>query len=219
MKIMCSCAIAAMALLATVEARATTLTYSFDQNNSNLTGGPWANITLDDAKEGKVHITVDLLQAGYDSTGSNFGLKDFYFNENTGLTNLSLEFSYPSTWTYKYSPGSELGGVGPYGKFELVTSGSGSDRTGYLDFYLSSPTGPLSAAAFAVTSPNTAYMFAGQIGGFSEVGTDGKTYESAQFASSGRPVPPVPEPGTVTLLGAGCFALAVYAKRRKSLDT
>ncbi|MBJ6749872.1 PEP-CTERM sorting domain-containing protein [Geomonas anaerohicana] len=220
MKLYFSCAIAAMASLATLEARATTLTYNFDQNNSRLMGGPWANITLEDAKDGKVHITVDQLRAGYDSTGPNFGLQDFSFNENTGdpdfLTHVSLEFFYPNTWTYRYSPGSEFGGTGPYGKFELLTSGSGKDWASYLDFYLSSSAGPLSAGAFAVTSPNTEYMFAGQIGGFSDVGADGKTYRSAQFASSGRPVPPVPEPGTVALLGTGCFALAVYAKRRKA---
>lgn len=78
-----SCILAAMALLATAEARATTLTYDFDRNNSTLIGGPWAKITLsDDANDGRVHVTVDLLEAGYDSIGSNFGLQDFYFNEN-----------------------------------------------------------------------------------------------------------------------------------------
>ncbi|MBJ6751362.1 PEP-CTERM sorting domain-containing protein [Geomonas anaerohicana] len=220
MKQQLSCVVAAMALLATVDAGATTLNYYLDQNNSTLTGGPWATVTLsDDADDGRVHFTVDLLKAGYDSVGPNFGLQDFYFNENTGDPNFAkdfiVQFSSPTTWTNQYSPTSDLGGVGPYGKFELSDDGTGNDRTTHLDFYLRSLAGALSAEEFAVTSPSTTYMFAGHIGGFSDVGSDGLTYDSAQFASSGMPVAPIPEPGTMTLLGAGFFALAVRSKRRK----
>ena len=219
------CLLATLVLLVIVEANAfaTTINYTFDQNNSGLTGGPWATIALTDTTYNgldAVQVVVTPLASSFTSVGTNFGLQDFYFNQNTGDSNFANDvkvvFAQPLTWNSSYSAGSTNGGVGPYGKFELLNSGKGSNRANPLDFYLvaSAASGlNLTASEFAVTSPNTDYIFAGHIADFTVTGANG--VNSAQFASSGVPAP-VPEPGTMMLLGVGFFGLAVYGKRRKN---
>jgi len=216
---------AAMLIFVTTQANA--LVYTFDLNNSGLSPGPWATITLTDTTvDGKdaVLFQVVPLESSFSALSSNFGLDDFYFNENTNLANISdvvkLDFVSPNEWELKY-PDKGYGGVASYGKFEMFYKGSGNSRANPLEFYLYTidPLLNIQATQFAVTGSDTNYMFGGHIGGFVALDAagnpildeKGEPITSAQFASSGTPVP---EPGTVTLFGLGLAGIALYARRR-----
>lgn len=220
MKIKVLASIAALLLFNSSQAHA--LTYFLDQNNSRLQGGPWASVTLTDTtyydltqnkSYDAVKFTVDPLEGAFFSVTDKFGLQNFAFNENTGLANLSdvVKYSDPQGWDVDYTPS---GSSGPYGKFELTNDATGQYRANPLEFYLYSLTAfDITAEQFAVPGDETTYIFAAHITGFNAPGMlddKGNDLTSAQFATSGTPVP---EPGTFALLGAGLLGLILYKKR------
>ena len=212
--------VAAALLLATSQADA----YFLNLNNEGLTGGPWGEVTLTDTTYSDLTYTdadavkflVDPFESAFFGIGDNFGLQTFFFNENTGRSNLMDDTAFiltnPTGWTMSYSATSEEVGSGPYGKFEFLYAGDGNSRANPLEFYILSTNTDfnIQASQFAVTSPNTEYMFAAHIADFMVDGNEELT--SAKFSTA----TPVPEPGTMLLLGAGFLGLAIYGKRRKN---
>lgn len=214
MKTMKSLVLAAVLLFATSHADA----YFLNLNNEGLTGGPWGEVTLTDTTYtglDAVFFKVDPFAAAFDGVSGNFGLQTFLFNESTGRANLLGDIQVvqtnPSGWNMTYSASSELGGTGPYGKFEFQYKGTGGTRADPLEFYLTTSAFDIQASQFAVTSPNTNFMFEAHIAGFIVDGDE--DLSSAQFATGN----PVPEPGTMMLLGAGFLGLAIYSKRRRNV--
>jgi len=214
MKAMKSLVLAAVLLFATSHADA----YYLNLNNEGLTGGPWGEVTLTDTTYtglDAVFFKVDPFAAAFDGVSGNFGLQTFLFNESTGRANLLGDIQVvqtnPSGWDMTYSASSELGGTGPYGKFEFQYKGTGGTRADPLEFYLTTSAFDIQASQFAVTSPNTNFMFEAHIAGF--IVDEDEDLTSAQFATGN----PVPEPGTIMLLGAGFLGLAVYSKRRRNV--
>jgi len=214
MKTMKSLVLAAVLLFATSHADA----FYLNLNNEGLTGGPWGEVTLTDATYtglDAVFFKVDPFAAAFDGVSGNFGLQTFLFNESTGRANLLGDIQVvqtnPTGWDMTYSASSNLGGTGPYGKFEFQYKGTGGTRADPLEFYLTTSAFDIQASQFAVTSPNTNFMFEAHIAGFIVDGDE--DLSSAQFATGN----PVPEPGTIMLLGAGFLGLAIYSKRRRNV--
>jgi len=214
-KTMCGL-LAVVAFFTAVEANALSLAYTLDQNEAGITGGPWATITLEDAMyDGKdaVHFVVTPLEKAFASV-DHFGLESFYFNENTGpVSGLAVKLINLECWSLANSSTRELDGIDTYGKFDFkfFRNGNGGDeyRAIPLEFYLYTTQFDIQAVQFAVSN-NANIMFAAHIGGFKTTDSNGMEITSADFASTGNPVP---EPGTVALLSLGLACLAVYKRR------
>lgn len=181
--------------------------FTLDQTNlAGLAGGPWATVTLTQTSGGVVHFVVDPLESAFASIGSNFGVQSFYFNENTAFgSQLTLGNFDPAGWTWDYSPANAGGG---FGKFEFIASGNGSNRANPLMFDVFAPLGQsLTIANLSTALSTEGYLFAAHIADFNRG-------DSAKFATDGNSVAPVPEPGTLLLLGSGLAGWVGYGKRR-----
>jgi len=186
-------------------------TFYFNISNvAGLTGSPWARIDVTQTNSTTVHFKVDPLEAAFTTMGTQFGLANFYFNDGSNLGNgLTVSNFNESGWTYEYLADNPGGGpsVGPYGKFEFQTlSGTNANP---LEFDISAASA-ITVADFSTILSTGGYIFAGHIQDWT---INGFTATSAQFATLPGSTP-IPEPGTMMLLGSGLVGLAGWGRKK-----
>lgn len=189
-----------------------------DITNSNALpdGFLYAQVTVESVNSTTVSFSVDPLTT-YLTPGTNFGLQSFGFNTDlinpvssgppAGRTSeIIFSISGPAGWSFDYN-----GNQDGYGNFEFDYSGTGSARKDPLNFtiqYLPSGSAvPISPDNFIVTNAN-GWNFAMHIAGFTNYGQT----TSAFFADG--TTTPVPEPGTMLLLGSGLIGLAGWGRKK-----
>lgn len=206
----------ALALSVAGAANAASVSYYMNQSNelSLPDGTNYLQVTISDAVFGldlsAIRFDVTLLSPLTSIAGANFGIQSFGFNTTLSVPAvLAAVTGLPSGW----SKGSNSNQDG-FGNFELVDSGTGSNRQNpTLTFYVSGIVGDV-VGDYATTSTGGAqgtYYFAGHVAGFLDQDPGAGTVTSAYFGGNAV----VPIPAAVWLFGSAC-GLLVIARRKAS---
>ena len=201
-------------LLALILTGSSALAFVVDLTTPNEPGMPimtYATVTgtVDAIDDSIFHFEVRLADGLSDilNGGRNFGLDKFYFNTDLNLTTDMFINLDPASWSVNFINNNVAG----FGIFDVELTDPGN-RTSLLSFdidYMSA----INEANFFLLSADPAGNgnghFAAHIAGFT-YGDYGSIY-----VRDGEAPPPVPEPGTLLLLGSGILGLALYRRIRK----
>jgi hypothetical protein len=194
-------------------AQAASMSWYMDQSNALADGVNYAQVTISDATFGldlnAIRFDVTLLTPLTSIAGSNFGIQSFGFNTTlTVATVLAGIAGLPGGWSASTTANQD-----GFGNFELVNSGTGSNRQNpTLTFYVTNVAAD-SPASYAVLSGGNAgqgnVFFAGHVAGFVDQDPGAGELTSAFFGGSTV----VPVPAAVWLLGSALGVMGMLRRR------
>jgi len=201
-------------------ANAASISYYIDQSNSDPLlpdNVNYLQVTISDSAFGldpnAIRFDVTLLAPLTSIAGSNFGIQSFGFNttQSTAAV-LAAIAGLPGGWSKSINTNQD-----GFGNFELVDSGTGSNRQNpTLTFYISGIAGDV-VADYAVLSTGNAgqanTFFAAHVAGFLDQDPGPDELSSAFFGGS---TPVVPVPAAVWLLGSALGVLGVLRRRDRA---
>lgn len=191
-------------------AQAASISYNLNQTNIGLAEQDYLTVTISDSSTtaGDIDFSVVVNTANYPGSLSNFGMDNFYFNYDNGLTVNAGNIADidPSSWQVK----TDKNAGGSFGFFEFDLKGNGSSRTELLSFSIAGVTGDsIQSYAIGYEGATELAYFAAHVAGFDA----GSGVTSGKFATIADPLA-VPVPAAVWLFGSGLIGLAGFARKR-----
>jgi len=193
---LCAC----LVILGLVVTQAKATTWDLNTSNENLgISGNFATVDIgvnDKTATFTIAANLDIF-----TPGSNFGIDKFFFNTTlSGIT--AGDFIVADGWTVKTSQNASS-----FGDFEFLYKGTGDSRINPLNFSITDSS--ITSALDFYDANSSGFHFVAHIAGFSDL--NGNT---SAFFGDGAPGAPVPEPGTIVLLGAGLLGLGLFGRKR-----
>ncbi len=192
-----------------VYGQAQAVTYYFNQSN---TFGAWTGSIP--AGYGSIDISKGMndwvffevrANTDYFQPANNLTWDKFYFNYNGTLDTSKFATAEVGRWSVDINKN-----VSTFGRFDFGNEGTRIRNNSVNPLNFTIKIAGLNLDDFYVANSDGWY-FAGHLRGFDNMNGVTSTF----LASGGNPPPPVPEPGTLLLLGSGLAGVAWYVRKRK----
>ena len=205
---------------------AATITADLVYSNVLPDGTLYGQVTVSSLDTQTVQFYVDVFTPPLVKGGDNYGIKTFGFNMNPDFTidgNHRLKFIGPSDWEF-----SEDKNISEFGVFDIRYTGPGDKSQDPLVFSLMYKTRTNSSSpwVYQLLSPenffdenNKDFNFVAHVidihtGLFESSDCGGSKEITSAYFADGEIQTPVPEPGTMILLGSGLVGLAGWGRKK-----
>ncbi len=208
----------AVAIFATTQVEAASVSYFLDQSNRLPDGADYLKVTIDDqGAPGAINFTIqDLTSLSNPAFCNLSGILEFGFN-GTELSKKNI-LGLPDGWTIKHDKK-----MNEFGKYENVLIGKNLNWQDTLTFSIVGVPGDSLSSYISGHDNSDGLYFGADVGGGARHGKDHGCHECSKkvyFAGGvlvvGEDPAPVPVPAAAWLFGSGLMGLAGLATRRKN---